>query len=47
MVPEPGPLIETLRGGVVVEIRIVEDAVALFPLASVALTLTVKVPDLV
>ena len=47
MVPEPGPLIETLRGGVVVEMRIVEDAIAFFPLASVALALTVKVPDLV
>ena len=44
--PEPGPLREMLSGGVVVEILIVDEAVAIFPFESVALTLTVNVPVL-
>jgi len=45
--PVPGPLIETLSGGIDVDIDIIEEAVVVFPLASVVLTLKVKVPDLV
>ena len=42
--PEPGPLRETLNGGIVVEMLTVEVAVAILPVESVALTLTVNVP---